>query len=84
MSDEYAKDGHIFVCCACGKTSATRYGFDDVGLSVSTPGWDESCMLNAREFPTANLVWNDSKTRVELASIIDAALATTKKAPPHE
>lgn len=40
MPDQKAKKGQIFVCCACGKTSKTRYG--DEGT-----GWDESCMLNA-------------------------------------
>lgn len=32
-----------YVCLACGKTSATRYGFD----YDHSPGWDSSCMLNS-------------------------------------
>ena len=58
--DRTAKEGHLFVCCACGKISETRYGID----GKRSRGWDESCMLNAREFPTDSLVWNDDKTRV--------------------
>lgn len=34
------KAPYLWVCGACGKRSQSRYGFD-------TPGWDESCMLNA-------------------------------------
>lgn len=59
-----AADGHLFVCCACGKTSTRRYGFDEDGKSTATPGWDESCMLNAREFAVDRLMWNATKTRV--------------------
>jgi hypothetical protein len=59
-----ADDDHLYVCCACGKTSTTAYGFDDENKSTASPGWDESCMLNARLFPKARLLWNDSKTRV--------------------
>lgn len=32
-----------FVCGACGKTSATRYGFD----ADHSPGWDVSCATHA-------------------------------------
>jgi hypothetical protein len=32
-----------FVCAACGKKSATKYGLDGERDS----GWDESCMLNS-------------------------------------
>ena len=42
-----APAGQIYVCGACGKTSPTRYGFDAQEKSVSSDGWDESCMLNA-------------------------------------
>jgi hypothetical protein len=59
-----ATDGHLFVCCACGKTSTTEFGFDAAGKSTASPGWDESCMLNEHEFPIAALVWNDDMTRV--------------------
>jgi hypothetical protein len=43
-----ADDDHLYVCCACGKTSTTAYGFDDAGASTASPGWDESCMMNAQ------------------------------------
>ena len=36
-----------WVCACCGKTSPTRYGFDENNKNVADPGWDESCMLNA-------------------------------------
>lgn len=39
---EVAPAGTVFVCGACGKTSANLYGGDDGPL-----GWDESCMLSA-------------------------------------
>jgi hypothetical protein len=32
-----------FVCTACGKTSATHYGFDP----DHDPGWDAACTLHA-------------------------------------
>jgi hypothetical protein len=44
---DYAADGQVYVCGACGKTSSTRYGFDANGRTVSAHGWDESCALNA-------------------------------------
>ncbi len=64
-----AEPDHLFVCCACGKASTTAYGFEGGnGLlpmkSTASPGWDESCMLNAQEFPIDQLVWNADKTRV--------------------
>ncbi len=59
----------LFVCCACGKTSTTRYGYREIagGLkyeNTASPGWDESCMLNAQEFAKSRLVWNADHTRV--------------------
>ena len=60
MSNEIAPDDSLYVCCACGKTSTTAYGFDAVGNSTATPGWDESCMLNARLFPKSKLVFGPS------------------------
>jgi len=39
---EWAPEGTVFVCGACGKTSRNLYG-ERTGLG----GWDESCMLNA-------------------------------------
>jgi hypothetical protein len=47
MSSTRVSDGQIYVCGACGKTSPTRYGFDERERHVADPGWDESCMLNA-------------------------------------
>jgi hypothetical protein len=68
MSNEAAADGNLFVCCACGKVSTTRYGFEQTAQgeykSTASKGWDESCMLNASEFPKDHLVWNEGKTRV--------------------
>lgn len=69
MSNKTAEPGNLFVCCACGKTSTTRYGFNDANplltpKSTASPGWDESCMLNAREFPVDRLVWDKSRTHV--------------------
>lgn len=40
---DWAPDGQIFVCGACGKTSKSIYGEDP----DNPIGWDESCMLNA-------------------------------------
>ena len=52
--DRIAADGttlappeHTWVCGACGKTSRTCFGYDGQGGNVASPGWDESCMLNA-------------------------------------
>lgn len=42
-----APAGQIYVCGACGKTSPTRYGFDENQKQVADPGWDESCMMHA-------------------------------------
>lgn len=38
------KRATVFVCLACGKRSKDRYG-----VAPISRGWDESCMLNARE-----------------------------------
>ena len=54
--------GHLFVCCACGKVSTTKYGFDASGRSTASPGWDESCMLSAQEFPESQITWNVGHT----------------------
>lgn len=65
--NQQAAVGCIFVCCACGKVSATKFGFIDVDgefRSTASPGWDESCMLKARSFPLDQLEWNDTHTRV--------------------
>jgi hypothetical protein len=39
----FAPEGYIWRCQACGKVSVDRYGLD----GFHSPGWDESCMLNA-------------------------------------
>jgi len=44
MSNQVAKEGHVFVCQACGKMSRDRYGNQPI-----SGGWDESCMLNCTE-----------------------------------
>ena len=41
--NRYAAKGTIWVCGACGKVAEDRYGID----RAHSPGWDESCMLNA-------------------------------------
>jgi hypothetical protein len=50
MNDS-AKEGHIFVCAACGKRSRDRYGEQRISR-----GWDESCMMNAVELPEHTLI----------------------------
>lgn len=52
---ENATPGNIWVCLACGKTSPNRYW-----SRSATPGWDESCMLRAEQFPIEKLERNDS------------------------
>lgn len=42
MPNEYAPEGTVYVCGACGKRSRDRYGEQALDR-----GWDESCMLNA-------------------------------------
>jgi hypothetical protein len=59
-----ADDDHLYVCLACGKTSTTCYGFDAANKSTASPGWDESCMMNAVLLPKARLQWNTRRTRV--------------------
>lgn len=39
---ERAPAGTVFVCGACGKTARKRWGQVE-----RTPGWDESCSMNA-------------------------------------
>jgi hypothetical protein len=52
MANEVAKEGHVWVCLACGKRSKDRYGID----SPINRGWDESCVLNSQEFPESLLI----------------------------
>ena len=60
---DLAPEGHIYVCAACGKTSKSRYGFDDHDRSVASHGWDESCMLNCALFREADVV-RDERGRI--------------------
>lgn len=87
MSNEAAREGHLFVCCACGKVSTYRYGFaawengrevvpDGARVMesgrVASSGWDGSCMLNCAEFDVRRLVWNEGHTRVVQVLPLDA------------
>lgn len=38
-----APAGTVWMCAACGKTAQDSYGME----GDRSPGWDESCMLNA-------------------------------------
>lgn len=40
-------DGTLWVCCHCGKTSLTKFGFDANGVDVASYGWDAACVLGA-------------------------------------
>ena len=51
MPSELAKPVHVWVCCACGKRSRDSYGDDPINR-----GWDESCVLNCREYPEDKLI----------------------------
>lgn len=42
-AQRFAPKGAIWVCAACGKTARDKYGME----GEHSPGWDESCMLNA-------------------------------------
>jgi hypothetical protein len=59
-----APEGHIWVCLACGKTSKTRYGFDEKNRTVSMRGWDASCVLNSRLIPEDKIVERNQYGRV--------------------
>ena len=66
MSDFRAIPPCRYVCVACGKTSATRYGFDP----DHDRGWDASCMLNAALCEPTGLLplgaaWRQVKGAVE-------------------
>jgi hypothetical protein len=62
---EFAPEGTIYVCLACGKTSKTRYGFDEQNKRTSMPGWDESCMMNCDLFKIKDLVLSPTSGRVQ-------------------
>lgn len=42
MANEFAPDGQVYVCSACGKRSKDLYGNQPIDNM-----WDESCMLHA-------------------------------------
>lgn len=42
-SQRIAYPGTIWMCAACCKTATDRYGIE----GDKSPGWDESCVLNA-------------------------------------
>jgi hypothetical protein len=42
MANEFAPEGQVYQCQACGKLSRDLYGEQALNR-----GWDESCMLNA-------------------------------------
>lgn len=51
MSESIAKEGYVYVCHACGKTSKGKYGTEGMR------GWDESCMMNCEEYSITSLVY---------------------------
>ncbi len=55
-----APEGQVYICGACGKTSPTRYGFDDNNTNVGDPGWDASCMMNATLCTTDSIRRNEA------------------------
>jgi len=65
IGNRMAKEGNVFVCCACGKTSKWKYGFDKEGNQIvdgeriASPGWDVSCMMNCDEFSKDKLVFKN-------------------------
>lgn len=59
MSNRVARDGHVFVCCACGKRSNDVYGEEQINH-----GWDASCVINCKEFPVAWLTVDPESNRV--------------------
>lgn len=64
MDGRYAPEGKLWVCCACGKTSTDLYGDHNnpvVERVEISPGWDESCILNARLFPVGALVYDGAR-----------------------
>lgn len=41
--DRRPENGKHWICCACGKRAADRYGM----IGPRSAWWDESCMLNS-------------------------------------
>lgn len=61
---DLAPEGHIWVCMACGKTSKTKYGFDQDNNRVAMRGWDVSCAINSQLFPESHIAERDQNGRV--------------------
>jgi hypothetical protein len=71
---DLAPEGKTWVCCACGKTSRSRYGFDAQNKSVAMHGWDESCMLHAALADDRQLVRNPSGRVTKIMHPVDAGV----------
>jgi hypothetical protein len=56
MSTETNQPETVWVCLACGKRSKDRWSFDSI-----SPGWDESCMINAVEVRVDHLIMNGNR-----------------------
>jgi len=65
MPNEFAPEGQIFVCMACGKVSKDRFGTTEGNGGVSV-AWDVSCMLHARLIDEDKLVFGDYRRVVEI------------------
>lgn len=57
---ERARAGYIWVCGCCGKTSPTKFGFDNAGNQL-VYGWDVSCSMNAQLCRKEQLVYKDGR-----------------------
>lgn len=53
--DTMAPPDKIWVCLACGKVSKDKFG----GETLSSFGWDVSCMLNSDLFDMDCLVYDE-------------------------
>ncbi len=70
-----APEGQVWICGACGKTSPTRYGFDDANKNVGQPGWDASCMMNSVLCLTTSIKRNDAGRVTYADPVPDEALS---------
>lgn len=59
-----APEGHLWVCLACGKTSKTRFGFDESNARVAMRGWDASCVMNSELIAIDRITSQDAEGRV--------------------